>query len=68
MNDEDGTSASDDEQDAPSEEAQVTRPRPACPSCGSVHTQPFPHAGPAARVNMRCNDCGHLFKDRNLRR
>jgi hypothetical protein len=38
------------------------RARPACPSCGSTHTQPFTHAGPAARVNMRCTDCGHLFK------
>ena len=38
--------------------------RPVCPSCGSVHTQPFTHAGPAARVNMKCLDCGHLFKHR----
>jgi len=41
--------------------------RPACPSCGSPRTQPFPHAGPAARVNMRCLDCGHLFKERRAR-
>ena len=68
MNDEDETSASDDEPEAPSEEAPVIRLRPVCPSCGSGHTQPFPHAGPAARVNMQCIRCGHLFKDGNLRR
>ena len=39
-----------------------------CPVCGSSHTQPFLHAGPAARVNMKCNDCGNLFKDPHLRR
>ena len=37
-------------------------PRPACPRCGSAHTQPFGHAGPAARVNMKCIDCDMLFK------
>lgn len=42
--------------------------RLACPNCGSSHTQPFLHAGPGARVNMKCNDCGHLFKDPHLRR
>ncbi|MEX0991752.1 MAG: hypothetical protein WD004_05730 [Actinomycetota bacterium] len=36
--------------------------RTVCPSCGSKHTQPFGHAGPAARVNTKCIDCGHLFK------
>ena len=36
--------------------------RPACPKCGSLHTQPFAHAGPGARVNMQCIDCGHRFK------
>jgi hypothetical protein len=41
--------------------------RPVCPSCGSAHTQPFTHAGPAARVNMSCLDCGHLFKHRTPR-
>lgn len=41
--------------------------RPACPSCGSPHTQPFTHAGPAARVNMQCIDCGHLFRERRNR-
>ncbi len=39
-------------------------PRPACPVCGSPRTQPFSHAGPAARVNMKCTACGHLFKER----
>ena len=51
--------------------ARVYRPpqaRPLCPSCGSKHTQPFPHAGPGARVNMQCTDCRHLFKDKGLRR
>jgi hypothetical protein len=37
--------------------------RPPCPSCGSAHTQPFTHGGPAARLNMKCIDCGHLFKE-----
>jgi hypothetical protein len=46
------------------EQARDQRARPTCPSCGSVHTQPFGHAGPAARVNMTCTDCGHLFRDR----
>ena len=43
-------------------------PRLPCPFCGSARTQPFTHAGPGARVNMRCMDCGHQFKDPNLRR
>lgn len=38
------------------------RMRPACPVCGSAHTQPFDHAGPASRVNRKCTDCGHLFR------
>jgi DNA-directed RNA polymerase subunit RPC12/RpoP len=38
-------------------------PRPECPRCGSGHTQPFTHGGPASRVNMKCIDCGQLFKD-----
>jgi rubredoxin len=37
-------------------------PRPACPMCGSTRTQPFTHAGPGARVNMKCTSCGHLFR------
>jgi hypothetical protein len=36
--------------------------RPACPRCGSAHTQPFTHAGPGGRVNMKCIDCGELFR------
>ena len=43
-------------------------PRMACPFCGSSKTQPFTHAGPAARQNMRCLDCGHQFKDPALKR
>jgi uncharacterized OB-fold protein len=42
-------------------EQKVPPPRPACPFCGSAHTEPFTHAGPGARVNMKCTDCGHLF-------
>ena len=41
--------------------------RPACPACGSEHTQPFAHAGPGARVNMKCIDCGHRFKATGMR-
>ena len=40
------------------------RARPICPVCGSNHTQPFGHAGPAARVNTRCTDCGHQWRIR----
>ncbi len=36
--------------------------RPACPMCGSMRMQPFTHVGPAARVNMKCTNCGHLFR------
>ena len=43
------------------------RSRTACPSCGSGQTQPFTHAGPGARVNMKCRTCGYLFKDKDLR-
>ncbi|HYV01793.1 MAG TPA: hypothetical protein VEM93_05580 [Actinomycetota bacterium] len=39
-----------------------------CPVCGSNRTQPFLHAGPGARINMKCLTCGHLFKDPHLRR
>ena len=42
--------------------------RPVCPSCGSAHTQPFTHAGPGARLNMKCIDCGHLFREKTIRR
>jgi uncharacterized Zn finger protein len=54
--------------DRPDEHAdrptQAVPARPACPSCGSTRTQPFIHAGPVARVNMKCLDCGTLFKYR----
>ncbi len=59
-----------DEQEATpgrSEDGRSMPARPVCPSCGSAHTQPFTHAGPAARVNMKCLDCGHLFKHRTPR-
>ena len=49
------------------EQASDVRPRPACPSCGSPHTQPFAHAGPAGRVNMECTNCGHLFRSKDVR-
>jgi hypothetical protein len=49
------------------EEAGSVRSRPACPSCGSGHTQPYPHAGPGSRVNMKCTNCGHLFRDQSAR-
>lgn len=45
-------------------ESHEGQARPACPVCGSAHTQPFGHAGPAARVNRKCTDCGHLFRYR----
>ena len=45
-------------------ESHEGRARQTCPVCGSAHTQPFGHAGPAARVNRKCTDCGHLFKIR----
>jgi hypothetical protein len=45
------------------EQAGDARPRPVCPTCGSTRTQPYLHAGPAARVNMKCNDCGQLFRE-----
>jgi len=45
-------------------ESHTQRPRIACPNCGSTHTQAFGHAGPAARVDRKCTDCGHLFKSR----
>jgi hypothetical protein len=54
------------------EEGSASRPAPParmpCPACGSPRTQPFTHAGPAARVNMRCLRCGHQFRDASLRR
>jgi hypothetical protein len=57
--------ADDDAGVAPGEPpARERAARPACPQCGSGRTQPFTHAGPVARVNMKCTDCGHLFKHR----
>jgi hypothetical protein len=68
MDEEDATpndAAADDARPSP-------RPQPParmrCPVCGSARTQPFTHAGPAARVNMRCLTCGHQFRDPELRR
>jgi hypothetical protein len=46
-------------------ESHEGRARPACPVCGSSHTQSFGHAGPAAPVNRKCTDCGHLFRSRS---
>jgi rubredoxin len=48
-------------------DARTLPARPVCPSCGSEHTQPFTQAGPAARENMKCLNCGHLFKHRTPR-
>jgi len=36
--------------------------RPACPFCGSTKTQPYTHAGPAARKSMKCTTCGRRFR------
>lgn len=51
------------------EDAWVTRDaprpvasRPACPFCGSAKTQPYTHAGPAARASMKCTTCGRRFR------
>jgi hypothetical protein len=44
------------------EEVGSFRSRPECPACGSGHTQPYLHAGPASRMNMKCTNCGHLFR------
>ena len=51
------------------EDAWVTRDaprpvasRPACPFCGSAKTQPYTHAGPAARRSMKCTTCGRRFR------
>lgn len=53
------------------EDAWVTRDaprqvssRPACPFCGSTKTQPYTHAGPAARTSMKCTSCGRRFRTR----
>ena len=51
------------------EDAWVTRDtqrpivaRPECPFCGSGRTQPYGHAGPAAKKNMKCTTCGRTFR------
>jgi hypothetical protein len=51
------------------EDAWVTRDaprpvasRPECPFCGSTKTQPYSHAGPAARKRMKCTTCGRAFR------
>lgn len=51
------------------EDAWVTRDtprpttsRPVCPFCGSAKTQPYTHAGPAARSSMKCTTCGQRFR------
>ena len=51
------------------EDAWVTRDaprpvqsRPLCPFCGSAKTQPYTHAGPAARPSMKCTTCGQRFR------
>jgi hypothetical protein len=36
--------------------------RPPCPFCGSTKTQPYTHAGPAARKSMKCTACGQRFR------
>jgi hypothetical protein len=36
--------------------------RPVCPFCGSEKTQPYTHAGPAARKTMKCTTCGRTFR------
>lgn len=36
--------------------------RPPCPYCGSTKTQPYTHAGPAARKTMKCTTCGRTFR------
>jgi len=44
------------------EEPRTVAPRPACPFCGSTKTQPYTHAGPAARASMKCTTCGRRFR------
>jgi hypothetical protein len=41
--------------------------RPACPFCGSLKTQPYSHAGPAARKRMKCTTCGRAFRTADAR-
>jgi tRNA(Ile2) C34 agmatinyltransferase TiaS len=44
------------------EEPRTVAPRPPCPFCGSTKTQPYTHAGPAARASMKCTTCGRRFR------
>ena len=44
------------------EEPRTVAPRPTCPFCGSTKTQPYTHAGPAARASMKCTTCGRRFR------
>jgi len=53
--------------DVTQDEHKLPPPRPDCPHCGSPKTQPFTHAGPGARVNMKCTNCGHLFHAKIVR-
>ena len=46
----------------PREEPRTVAPRPMCPFCGSTKTQPYTHAGPAARASMKCTTCGRRFR------
>jgi hypothetical protein len=41
---------------------RTSAPRPPCPFCGSTATQPYTHAGPAARKRMKCTTCGRAFQ------
>jgi hypothetical protein len=45
----------------PRDGANPIAARPPCPFCGSTATQPFTHAGPAARKRMSCTTCGRTF-------
>jgi hypothetical protein len=63
-----GSTPAETSGDAGTPERPAPPARMACPVCGSPRTQPFTHAGPAARVNMRCLRCGHQFRDTTLRR
>ena len=44
------------------EEPRAVASRPRCPFCGSTRTQPYMHAGPAARASMKCTTCGRRFR------
>ena len=42
--------------------ARPASSRPPCPFCGSTKTQPYTHAGPAAKRSMKCTTCGQRFR------